>query len=474
MRIAFRGLLGAALLAPSVARAADPKPTYDQFCASCHGADLGGAKGPGLLGELKHGDDAPALSAAIKAGFPLTGMPAVGNALPDGDIQALVVYLRERRANAVLPPPVQPLDQQQVRHSEQHDYRIEAIVQDGLQVPWSFDWLPDGRILLTERKGTLRIIQDGRLLPDPVAGIPAVIERGEGGLMAVAVHPDYARNGWIYLSFSDPGEDGRAMTKIVRGKLRDNRFVEQQTIFALPRADYPEGYVLFGSRLVFDGDYLFFSIGERGRTGDAQKLDRPNGKVHRVFHDGTVPPDNPFVSRPGACGSIWSYGHRNPQGLAVSRATHELWESEHGPRGGDELNYLRPGANYGWPVITYGIDYDGTAISDKTEAPGLEQPVRHWTPSIATSPLGFYTGDKFPQWKDNLFLGSLAQQKFIRFEVRDGKILHEEEVFTNLGRVRDIKTGPDGYLYVALEELHGASGWLVRLVPVANGTTHPH
>ncbi len=465
MRILPRALLAALFCGPSFAE--EPKAVYDRLCASCHGADLSGGKGTSLLGPLHHGEDAAALARAIRDGFPNTGMPPAGGQLSDGDVQALVVHLREQRANATLPPPVKPLDQQLLRHSEKHDYRIEAVVQDGLQVPWSFAWLPDGRILLTERKGALRVIQDGRLLPDPIADIPAVVEKGEGGLMAVAVHPDYAHTGWIYLSFSDPGDGEHAMTKIVRGKLRDNRFVEQQTIFSLPKPSYPEGYVLFGSRIEFDGDYLYFTVGERGQTGDAQQLDRPNGKVHRVYHDGTVPPDNPFVSRPGAWGSIWSYGHRNPQGLAVNHATHEVWESEHGPRGGDELNYIRPGRNYGWPAITYGINYDGTPVSDKTEAPGMEQPARHWTPSIATSPIGFYTGDKFPQWRDNLFLGSLAQQKFIRFELKDGKVAHEEEVFSNLGRVRDIKTGPDGYLYVALEELHGASGWLVRLVPAA-------
>jgi glucose/arabinose dehydrogenase len=462
------GIVGLALFFGVHALAGDPKAAYEQLCASCHGADLTGSKGPNLLGTLKHGESAVALAAAIKAGFPNTGMPAAGAQLTDAEIQALVVFIEERRENAVLPPPVQPLDEKRTWHSEKQAFRIEAIVQDGLQVPWSFAWLPDGRILLTERIGRVRIIDHGKLLPDPIAGIPAVIEKGEGGLMAIAVHPDYVHNGWIYLSFSDPGEGEHAMTKIVRGKLRDNRFVEQQTIFSIPKADYPEGYVLFGSRLAFDGDYLFFTVGERGVTGDAQQLDRPNGKVHRVFHDGTFPPDNPFVSRRGAYGSIWSYGHRNPQGLAINPATHEVWESEHGPRGGDELNFIKPGANYGWPAITYGINYDGTAISDKTEAPGMEQPARHWTPSIATSPIAFYTGDKFPQWQGNLFLGSLAQQKFIRFEVQDGKVVHEEELFTNLGRVRDIKTGPDGYLYVALEELHGASGWLVRLVPAGD------
>ncbi|HWA24811.1 MAG TPA: PQQ-dependent sugar dehydrogenase, partial [Lacunisphaera sp.] len=302
----------------------------------------------------------------------------------------------------------------------------------------------------------------------PIAGVPPVIEKGEGGLMAVAVHPDFARNHWIYLSFSDPGDGTRAMTKIIRARLEGNHLAKQETIFALPKAEYPEGYVLFGSRIVFDGDYLFFSVGERDVKGAAQKLEVPFGKIHRTFHDGTVPLDNPFVAQSGAVGSIWACGIRNPQGLALDPVTHELWEAEHGPRGGDELNLIRKGCNYGWPIITYGMNYDGTPVSEKTEAPGLEQPVRHWTPSIATSQVAVYTGDKFSGWKGNVFVGSLAKQKFIRFEMKAGRVVHEEEIFQNLGRIRDIKTGPDGLLYVALEQLNGAPGWLVRLVPASD------
>lgn len=466
--------LGASLVLVSGGRAdssappwkrGEPHVVYAQLCAGCHGQNLEGGKGSSLLGPLKQGDDAPALTRAIREGFPLVGMPPVDQRLSDGDIHALVVYLRERRANATLPPPVVAPDPREIRRSEQHRYRIEYIVRDGLQVPWSFAWLPDGRILLTERIGRLRVIENGRLLPQPVAGIPEVIERGEGGLMSVAVDPDHARNGWIYLSFSDPGADEHAMTKIVRGRLEDGAFVGMETIFSVPREEYQEGYVLFGGRLAFDQGFLYFTVGERGKTGDAQDLTVPNGKIHRIFPDGTVPPDNPFVGRPGAIGSIWAYGSRNPQGLAIHPATHAIWTTEHGPRGGDELNHIRKGLNYGWPAITYGINYNGTPVSDRTEAPGMEQPKRHWTPSIATSQASFYTGDKFPRWKDNLFIGSLGQQKFIRFELDGANIVHEEEIFSGLGRVRDIKTGPDGLLYLALEQIGAASGWLVRLVP---------
>jgi glucose/arabinose dehydrogenase len=216
----------------------------------------------------------------------------------------------------------------------------------------------------------------------------------------------------------------------------------------------------------FDRGYLFFTVGERGQTGDAQKLEVPNGKVHRLWPDGRIPSDNPFADTPGAWGSIWSLGHRNPQGLAIHPVTHEIWEAEHGPRGGDELNFIREGANYGWPLTTYGVNYDGTPVSDRTSVPGSVEPAQYWTPSIATSQVAFYTGDRFPEWKNNLFLGSLAMQKLIRFQLDGGRLLDQEEIFSQLGRIREIRTGPDGYLYLALEQIGGASGWLVRLVPV--------
>ncbi len=441
---------------------------FDQLCVGCHGNQANGGKGGSLLGPLKHGDDHAAILRAIRDGYPELGMPTFQH-LSEGKLHILVVRILEMRADGPKPPPVQPLDQQLVRHGEGHSYRIEALVSDGLEVPWSFDFLPDGRIILTERAGRVRLIENGKLVPAPVEGVPPVIEKGEGGLMAVAVHPDFAHTRWIYLSLSDPGEGDRAMTKIVRGKLNGNRLTDMETVFALPKGKYPPGYVLFGSRIVFDGDYVFFSIGERDVKGAAQRLDVPFGKIHRTFHDGTIPPDNPFVGQPGAIGSIWAYGIRNPQGLALNPLTHEIWEAEHGPRGGDELNRVEKGKNYGWPLITYGMNYDGTPVSDRTAAPGMEQPVRHWTPSIATSQVAVYSGNKFPHWYQNVFVGSLAQQKLIRFEMKDGKVAHEELLFTNLGRIRDIKTGPDGLIYIALEQLNGASGWLVRLVP-ADGT----
>lgn len=442
----------------------DAGVVYAQFCANCHGPGLEGGKGPSLTtGRWQHGGDDASLRRSIREGYPLAGMPGFAPTLGDADTTAMIVFLREVSMHKIDPPGETQPRPTTVQHSEQHAYRIETVAEN-LAVPWSLAFLPDGRMLVTERPGRLRLIEHGQLIPAPIADVPAVVARDEAGLMSVVAHPDFAHNGWVYLSFSDPGDGDTAMTKIVRGRIRDGRLVDQQTVFAAPRASYQKGWVSFGSRLAFDSDYLFFSVGDRGLADDAQDLTKPNGKVHRVFADGRTPPDNPFAQKSGACATIWTYGHRNPQGLARNPVDGTLWETEHGPRGGDELNFLRAGRNYGWPVVTYGMNYDGTPISDHTEQAGMEPPIAFWTPSIAVSEMEFYTGDRFPAWKHNLFIGSLAQQKFLRYVVDGNRIVHREEVFKNYGRVRDIKTGPDGLIYLALE-IPAHPGCIVRLVP---------
>jgi glucose/arabinose dehydrogenase len=279
--------------------------------------------------------------------------------------------------------------------------------------------------------------------------------------MDVAVHPEHEKNGWVYLSFSDPGSDDSAMTAVVRGRITDGMWVDEETLFRAPAELYRKGRVHFGSRFVFDGEgYLFFTIGERGHQDDAQDITRPNGKVHRIYDDGRIPEDNPFVDRKDAIPSIWSYGHRNPQGLARHPLTGELYDAEHGPRGGDELNLVQQGRNYGWPVITYGMNYDGTPITSLTAKEGLEQPVTHWTPSLAVCAIDFYVGDRFPGWRHDLFLSSLAAEELLRLEIEDGEVVHQEVLFKGIGRVRDVVSGPDGYLYVSLEP-----GRIARLVP---------
>jgi glucose/arabinose dehydrogenase len=442
---------------------------YGQHCAGCHGANLQGGQTDSLLDdEWKHGKgDDEALFRVIRDGDELNGMPPMKGDLSDAEIRALVVFIREKatQAKAAQTPFAKPGEDQVVK-SREHRFRLQTVV-EGLSTPWSVAWLPDGRLLLTELPGALRVVEKWKLNPVPVLGTPAVRAKGQGGLMEVAPHAGFKTNGWIYLAYAEAGandstRDG-GMTVIVRGRLKDHRWTDEQTIFRAPLWSYRPGGVHFGCRLVFDGEgHLFFPIGERGHMQDAQDLSRPNGKVHRVFHDGRIPPDNPFVGVTNALPSIWSYGHRNPQGLDRHPVTGELWETEHGPRGGDELNLVRKGLNYGWPIITYGMNYNGTPITALTAKDGLEQPVIHWTPSIAVCGIDFYEGDQFPRWKHNLFVTGLASEELRRVVIEGHRVVEQEVVFKGIGRVRDVASGPDGFLYVVLNK----PDRLVRLEPV--------
>lgn len=349
--------------------------------------------------------------------------------------------------------------------SEKARFQAETIV-EGLKNPWAAAFLPDGRILITEREGRLRVVENGALRPDPVSGIPEVWAKGQGGLLDVELHPHFEKNGWIYLSYSDPKPEG-SMTKIIRGRLKENAFVDQEVIFEAPLSEYTAGGVHFGNRMEFDGKgYLFFTIGDRGDKttpeNNAQKLGNHKGKTLRIHDDGRIPTDNPFVGKAGAVPAIWSYGNRNAQGLRFDERTGLLWESEHGPRGGDEINIIRKGLNYGWPIVTHGINYSGKSITDKTEAEGMESPVVDWTPSIAVGGIDFYHGDKFPGWKGNLFATALAHQKVVRMEIDDqNKVTHQEILLEKSGRIRDIRMPDDGFVYLVYDD----PGKLVRLVP---------
>ncbi len=419
----------------------------------------GGSASSLVDGIWRYGGDDSSIAASIRHGHPEAGMPAMEKDFDAPEIRGLVIYIRERAASVETAhtkynAPTLKGQPRAIVQSENASFKLEPVMETGLEVPWAIAFLPDGRILVTERPGRLRIIENGKLLPEPVHGIPAVYG-GEGGLLDVVLHPDYSRpgNDWIYLSYGDKSPGGLAMTAVIRGRLRDGAFVDQQQIFKADDSLYRAGGQRFGSRLLFDGKgHLFFSIGDRACPGDEQDLSQPNGKVHRVNDDGSLPKDNPFVDRSGAIQSIWTYGNRNAQGLAFSPVTGDLWESEHGPRGGDELNILHPGHNYGWPAITYGMNYDGTPITDHLAHDGMDQPVTYWVPSIATSPLTFYTGNRFPQWKNNLFLGSLAAQELLRLVIDADKVVHQEVLFKGIGRVRDLVNGPDGDLYVVLNQ----------------------
>lgn len=448
----------------------DAAKLYAQFCASCHGAKLDGGLGGSLVdGVWKHGDGGDAhLSRVIGEGLPQLGMPGFGQVLDGPRLRGLVVYLQEQatRAGEKKIDYAKPDATNEVVRSRAANFRVETVV-TGLGVPWSVAFLPDGEMLVAEREGRLRRVVGGKLESEPVAGTPKVWAQGQGGLLVVQAHPNHAEagNGWIYLAYSDPGDGGTAMTAVVRGRIRDSRWEDEETIYRAPGELYRRGGVHFGTRLVFDGGYLFFGIGERGAQEQAQDLSRPNGKVHRVHDDGRVPEDNPFVNTPGALPTIWSYGHRNPQGMAARPGTSgrslQIWETEHGPRGGDELNLIRRGANFGWPLITYGMNYNGTPITAETAREGLEQPVVHWTPSIAVCGLDFYSGDRFPGWRGDLLAGSLAQQELRRIVLDGDRVTEQEVLFRGIGRVRAVQTGPDGFVYVCLED----PGRVVRLVP---------
>ncbi len=448
-------------------RAGTVAERYTLLCANCHGRNLeGSGTGPSLLKDTwLHGSDDESIARSIRTGFPEKGMPAWGTAIPEKEIRAMVIYLRETRAKVlrdqtkVVAPPAA-----MTAKSQLHDFKLDTWV-DAVVEPWSLAFLSPTQAIITEKRGFLYLIENGKLAARPISGLPMIYVNGQAGLMDVVPHPDYTANSWIYLSYSEQltKADGTpaAFTRIIRGKLKDGVLVEQQTIFQAKLEHYIKADWHFGSRLAFDGKgHIFFSIGERGQHQHAQDLARPGGKIHRLHDDGRVPGDNPFVGDPTAVPSIWSYGHRNPQGLAFSPATGELFSSEHGPRGGDELNLVRRGANYGWPVITYGMNYDGTTFTELTAKEDLEQPIAYWVPSLATCGINFYTGELFPKWKDHLFLASLAAEQLLRIEVAGGKVISQEVLFKDLGRIRHVITGPDGALYVLLPKR------IVRLTPV--------
>jgi aldose sugar dehydrogenase len=351
----------------------------------------------------------------------------------------------------------------QVHRSTEHSFRVVGLVR-GLELPWALAFLPDGRMLVTEKAGRLRIVKDGRLDPQPVAGLPDVAVYGQGGLMDVALHPRFKDNGLVYLSFAARGADGVG-TEVARGRLAGHRLEDVQVIFR----QSPKGSTgrHFGSRLVFDRQgYLYLTLGDRGEMERAQLPGDHAGSVIRLHDDGRVPQDNPFAGKASWKPEKYTLGNRNQQGAALHPQTGVLWTHEHGPQGGDEVNVIRAGANYGWPVITYGVQYViGTQIGEGTHKAGMEQPLHKWVPSIAPSGMAFYTGDKFPKWRGSLFVGALKAQLLVRLELDGEKVVREERLLEGvLGRIRDVRTGPDGYIYLLTDESRAV---LARLEPAS-------
>jgi glucose/arabinose dehydrogenase len=362
------------------------------------------------------------------------------------------------------------LPAQEKGYSAYHDYRVVPVV-DGLVRPWSLAFLPGGDMLITEKPGRLRIVRDGDLLDDPVAGLPPIHAEGQGGLLDVVPHPNFAENGWLYLSYAKPLGEDESTTAVIRGRLEGDRLVDIEELFEAQS----RGRGHYGSRLAFDGEgHLFITVGDRQvppagdlETHPAQDLSDHHGVIVRLNEDGSVPADNPFVGQDGAKPEIWSYGHRNAQGLIVEPESGNVWITEHGPQGGDELNLIAPGVNYGWPVIGYGVNYrTGSAIHDATHREGMAQPKKVWVPSTGVSGLALYRGEAFPNWRGHLLAGGLSGQRIDLLELDGTEVVREETLVRGIGRVRDVRIGPDGYVYIALDDRDGAETAIVRLEPV--------
>jgi aldose sugar dehydrogenase len=337
-------------------------------------------------------------------------------------------------------------------------FTVETVVED-IKVPWGLAFLPDGSMLITERSGELIHFKEGK--KTLINGLPAIKVAGQGGLLDITLHPDYASNGWIYFSYSsEQGEDEGSNTEISRAKLKGNSLSDLEVIYkATPNTKAGHH---FGSRIVFDGNgYMYFTIGDRGDlNNNPQDIKRDGGKVYRLHEDGKVPSDNPFVNTAGAKPAIYSYGHRNPQGMIIHPETKEVWVHEHGPRGGDEINVIKKGANYGWPVISYGINYNGTILTEETHKEGMEQPLYYWVPSIAPSGFAVVTSDKYPEWKGDLLVGALSFAYLEKLTLEGNKVVKRERVIDGLGRVRNVVMGPDGLIYAGVE-----GKGIVRVVP---------
>lgn len=450
---------------PTAAAPRAPMKIIAEMCAGCHGPNLAGGTGPNLLDTTwKSGGDDESILRSIRIGFPQAGMVGFGAALSEEELTGLLATMKQlSRQFALDPTPLNtPAPDVVLITSEKQTFRLETFAAP-LDTPWGIVFLPEDRMLVSDRIGELRLVVGGRLLPDPIRGTPKPFVRQDGGYLDLIAHPDYAQNGWLYLAYTELGDDPRTtMTRVVRGRIRDGAWVDQQDIFRAAPKLYYRNTSHYGCRFLFDPTgHLFFTLGDRGNPAAAQDLGSPLGKIHRVRDDGSVPSDNPFVGKPGAVGSIWSLGHRHVQGLQYHPTTGKLWATEHGPRGGDELNRIEPGRNYGWPIISQGLPQLHETIEGTARA-GLESPLAWWTPSIAPAAIEFYAGRRYPKWQHSLFVASLVGQHLRRIETDGDKITHQEVVFSELGRVRDVVTGPDGLLYIALN----VPGRIARLVPV--------
>ncbi len=463
---------------------------YETHCSNCHGPQLEGipAEGPALLGRaLDHGESVADISKSIARGFP--DMPGWSDRLSPEEIRGLAIYIAERRVDRLwtdfkVDAPITIPDG--VVTSEEHDFRVEVVTDQLDPLPFSIQPLPDGRILVSEKMRGLRIVDTDGRISGLVSGTPEVFDDyielvlvwGHGWLLDVALHPDFADNGWIYLHHTERCADcwfpARSFNRVVRGRIRDGQWVDEEEIWD----PGPEFYSIVpdvgaGGRLAFDDrGYLYISVGIKGKSNfdGVQDLAKPWGKIHRIHDDGRVPDDNPFIDSETAYPTTWTYGHRSPQGLEFNPRTGTVWSTEMGPRGGDELNLLKPGRNYGWPLYSLGLNYDGTSVNyaellDMTfELNDIEQPVVDLTPAPAVSSFIFYEGTRFPRWQGNALVGSLKGSELYRIVLdEEQRFTHSEVLLKQLARIRDIEAGPDGNVYLLLE--HKQGGQILRLVP---------
>lgn len=459
----------------------DPAALYQRNCAGCHGGDRQGTGlGPALSPQAyRYGGTRADLARIIGRGIASQGMPAFDGTLTPGQIEALAAFLPAREAA----PEEQEEDAEDAAAqrvsdpvpgvTDTLDYAVRAeVFVDGLQTVWAMAFLDPGTALVVERTGRLRLVRNGVLDPRPIAGTPQVHVSShrwnQGGLLDIALDPGYADNGWIYLSYSHPldgaGEDTRAMTRVVRGRVRDHAWVDQQVVFQADAAAYGSTAWHYGGRMVIDdAGGLLVPVGDRGTMERARDPSDPAGKMHRVQADGGAPAGHAFPALPGALPTLHSLGHRNPQGMAIDPDSGRVWATEHGPRGGDELNIIRAGADYGWPVVTYGINYNGTVLTPHTRAEGIEQPVYYWRPSIGVSGLALYRGAEFPLWNGKLLVTALGRRE-LRLLTLDGeRVLHEEVVFRSAGRPYEPVVGPDGAIYLLTDD----PGQILRLTAAA-------
>ena len=437
----------------------DVAQAYSIQCGGCHGQDLASF----VERDWAYGDTLEDIIKSITDGYAANGMPAYGATLSAEEIEALSSYILSEidgKTKAMLEE--ENPDLSGLISSDDLSFRLETITDDIPGIPWGIEQLPDGEILVTERGGRLFLVGNDKQVTE-VTGLPGVAAEGQGGLLDVLIHPDFENNGFVYLSYSriNPNNSSERTTAVARGRLEGNSLTQVENIFtALPYLNSGHHY---GSRLVFDNDgYLYVSVGDRGyRDVYPLELDNAIGKIHRIHDDGAIPTDNPFYNTPGAVNSIFTYGTRNPQGMSLHPDTGAVWEGEHGPRGGDEINFLEAGNNNGWPVISYGINYDGTTFTDFTEMDGMEQPVHYWVPSIAPCGMDFASGDFYGNWRNDLFVGALAAQHLHRLKMNGNEVVGHELLLEGIGRVRDVHMGSDGYLYIVAE----GPGRLLRLVP---------